>query len=609
MVELSNAQRRSSSLEHDFAGTSYLVLLGPINPVLVDDVASRETSLWASFGLFNVVAHTADEREADALTHWAASQGAPSERWKIEDSCIADVECVSGAPCLDTTLAEQAISRLAKAARKDELHTAVMDYCFTMESTLARMAGLPQRFQEELVILGEALSKKFEARLRRDNAGPFQTLGSLLTVNAALSRFSSKSLSCTSPILERECHLWTHSLLGIGTASIGLRNLVRFFEDTIGEVRIPQRVLALRHETDSVPNLQTLHGMSLALSRDYLAPEETVGLDDSREPRSGRSAFGDSPDGAVAQPPLQHLVSYFSARDGYRSTERTISAPTSSIDACNDSRWSLMTLTHEVSHVVIRAILADLLGDLEDEKNLAHGLDLLERHEKAGNLHDELRRVLLLSLAQMEAQARGVSATEVSSTRDLAELMRRWERDANETLTHVFDLCYFYNERVDKYITDIWTTWGVIPRMRPRIREYLVRTITAAMAMQLRRGSLGETKAMESIQASLETLARTGRGGRHPKDALEMLECEWPSVIRPMVQARRLLACILACVIYSPWAATKVRAQLGPELKACELSGLPLTNPAHFVEKFSGDLAPSCARSLWTYHALAFAEA
>ncbi len=35
-------------------------------------------------------------------------------------------------------------------------------------------------------------------------------------------------------------------------------------------------------------------------------------------------------------------------------------------------RWSLLTLTHELSHVIIRAILAELLPDLRDDEGLRH---------------------------------------------------------------------------------------------------------------------------------------------------------------------------------------------------------------------------------------------
>ena len=70
------------------------------------------------------------------------------------------------------------------------------------------------------------------------------------------------------------------------------------------------------------------------------------------------------PDGAQ---PILPLVTYFSGRDGYSSHLQTLSAPLTAISECNSYRSSLLTITHELSHIFIQGLLGEICPDSNDQ--------------------------------------------------------------------------------------------------------------------------------------------------------------------------------------------------------------------------------------------------
>jgi len=314
--------------------------------------------------------------------------------------------------------------------------------------------------------------------------------------------------------------------------------------------------------------------------------------------------------------PIIPLLAYFSGRDGYRSTGMMISAPIAAIGSCNSVRWSLLTLTHELSHVIIRSVLAELLPDLRDEPGLGRCIQLLDRNEPASNFLDELTRILLFTLVKIDEASVGRNGTPNFGADILRSLIRRWRHDVDEILVHTFDYLYFYGRSLPRYVLGIWSSWGTIPNISTRVPDYVVRTICAAMATTLSRGNTAAALAKDAVIEQLQALQSNGHGGRYVDEALKYIADCWESEIRPRVEARCELVWLVSNVLFSETAATAVRGETqivageteteGYPHRAGMLDLRPIENPMRFIEFYTELKEPSPVLSAWLLYVLAF---
>jgi hypothetical protein len=219
-------------------------------------------------------------------------------------------------------------------------------------------------FTDDLLVANKILLSRIEATNVRS---PADTIAMLVDANAGLSRFASQAFSGASPISETECHFWTHSLLGTGTANIALANARRFLTRTLGRARIPERVAAYREIQRDIPKLIRLPYNDKAWTENWI---DKVAL-------------------ASSQAPLFPQITYFSGRDGFKTTETTLSAPLSAITSCSSSRWSLLTITHEASHTIISGVLSVILPSFKNATELQTATEIVNGAAPA-NLLEEL---------------------------------------------------------------------------------------------------------------------------------------------------------------------------------------------------------------------------
>lgn len=579
----------TSPAAFDFSGNWFLIFLGPVHPENVAPLISSTCQIWLSIGLFNIVAATKNGKESSEIVEWAKKSQMPFECWRVYNGHVLETSTWSATP--PEYGWRDILTEVWNSTLQDELKEAIQEYCPLMASAISRSAGLPFAFERELVNLNEAV-RDLLAAFRESVAidRPYSALGQILVINAGLSRFSSQTFAGTTPIATTECHFWLHSLLGIGLATIALRNVRTFVEATLGEAHLHKRFAALKG-----------HGNTTDLTREF--PPHGDYLGDVRLP---------------PREPLVPLLAYFSARDGYRSTELSVSAPLAAVSACNSQRWSLLTLTHEFSHVVIRAIQAELYPNFDDPDDLNKCLDLFEAKSPAKNTFDEIRRILLFSIVKMDDAAAGRSTGE-SLELDielLRILLQRWRQDVDETFVHVFDFMHFYGQDVEKYIAAIWASWGTIPNISTRVLDYLVRTICAVLTKHLRRGYDGEMIARDQVVRALKELLNLGGGCHYVKQALDCLATQWEAVIRPRVKARRQLVKIVNAYLFSEKIATQIRAEPeisggaskkeGYKLARKDLELRRLRNPLHFLEIYTDTLTPDATVSAWMLYVLAF---
>ena len=91
-------------------------------------------------------------------------------------------------------------------------------------------------------------------------------------------------------------------------------------------------------------------------------------------------------------------ISFYSGRDGFKALEHNISVPITCIAGCNSSKWSLQPVTHEVSHLIVRPILA-LLLPRENSSNFTYDdcRELLTS-KKYNSWIDSIRHWLIISI-------------------------------------------------------------------------------------------------------------------------------------------------------------------------------------------------------------------
>jgi hypothetical protein len=404
-----------------------------------------------------------------------------------------------------------------------------------MASTLARSNYLSVGIRENLAKIQDYVDETIEdAEASGADFSSYQLLGQMLTLNAGLSRFSSQTFAGTIPIAETECHFWSHSLLGIGLASIGLWRVTDFIENKLGQARLPERLDLLNNIRTGIPDLRILDVNNEFWILDHLKSVVPKGKPDQIVP----------------------LLPYFSARDGFRSTSTTISAPLASVTSCNSSRWSLLTITHEISHVIIRGMLATLYPDLNEPAEIASAIKWLDSNGSCDTLLEEVRRLLLTTILTMEHP----EPDEISVDDEyLVRAIESRHHEVEEIFVHTFDFLYFYGKDLDKYINGIWASWGTIPNIATRVPDYVVRSICAVLSKHIRRPD-GELFARDSVVEALKRLHSNGIGGKYVDTALNYIKTHW-NEIRIRVLARKGLIQIALAFFFSESIATSVRGE------------------------------------------------
>jgi hypothetical protein len=317
--------------QYDFEGEHEILLIGPIVPARIwtelEAVATaKHVNIWLSLGMYNVIVHVAADsigkRIKNVIRAWARRNRIPFEHWHLIDGAISNWR----AHLPFSQRSPSPLKKLAQAASKKQdnsIRVPTQEFYVTMASGLTRSAAIHPSLYTDMVSISSSIEKLLLATLKGDL--PIVDLHArMINVNAALSRFVSQAFSGISPILGTECHFWTHSLLGTGTANIALRNLVEFIQTRLGCEYLDERVAQLSIRVLNVPDRKALLTDNRLLTDDLL----------------GRI---DVPTESKAE--LRPLITYFSGRDGFSSLIQTLSAPLTCISEANSRRSNILTVT------------------------------------------------------------------------------------------------------------------------------------------------------------------------------------------------------------------------------------------------------------------------
>jgi hypothetical protein len=245
---------------------------------------------------------------------------------------------------------------------------------------------------EELLVFDSA----FSALLSQSRAKDLQQT-QLVNINAALSRLTSQTYSGISPILETECHFFTHSLLAVGTATMAIANFRRFIEDRVHESRLIGRLKCLAKQPPWTFDLMSLGTAHEFWDREHLFAAEIDELLEESPP--------------TARMPT---ITYFSGRDGFRSTRLALSAPLEVLTGANSRTWSVLTLTHELCHILVDAVLGTLFPSATDSGLNAKRAELCLSTARPRSRLEQLQRFLLQGLLMLNISGTTTQITAAS---------------------------------------------------------------------------------------------------------------------------------------------------------------------------------------------------
>lgn len=599
----------------DFKGEQLLILLGPVQLAsLCSDIKEVNDPnlfiVWVSAGTLNVLLQANNNKQAgqalSSIKRWALAKKLALEHWIISNGRVKNGK---------VQVPEERIAKVPESLRELanitdlplSVNGALQEYCALMASALSRSRALLPSVHDDLVEMNGVIVK--EVNLFKDGTIRYIDIYlRLLNINAALSRFTSQAFSGIPPVIQTECHYWVHSLLGTGSANIAISRLATHIRRTLGEARIPERLAAMETRLDKVPSFDDTSTKPEFLRSDHLAQQEL---------KNGTAK------------PLP-LITYFSGRDGFSSHIYTLSAPLTTIAECNSLRSSLLTITHELSHIQIRGVLSVVYPNIDDDKHIALAAKILTPKYQGKNWLEAAKQLVLEGIVSLEQDWNGtvqLDSNELGDPAATRQMLRRWRREAQEILVHAFDFLYFYSAKSDVYISSIWHSWCAIPGIADRVPEYVIRTLCATGSEHLHITDSEER--LNAIRAeALDQFRKVKNAGGLPNgdyvdQAIEQLEHGWmPNNGTPGIRSRLRAGLLLtrfvraflfsetfAAKIYSdPYIASARVKESGYAKKRNQYDLVPIGNPLRFLSENIKE-SPSETDSLWVLHNLAFNSA
>lgn len=583
----------SSPGTETFSGTWLLTFLGPVHPF---DFAHANPSIkttWCSIGLFNVICASQDEAHSAELRQWLDEQKIASETWTVIDGVITAIDVRRNAGSDGAKLREK-VAAFPFDRTITALRPSLLEYLPLMAATASRAEVTAPYFISDLQQFHETVGQSLGDA--GTELGTLEKLNLVTVVNAGLSHFCSQTFSGISPIVETECPYWSHSLLGVGLATLALWKIKRFVENCFIASAIPDRLEAF----GSLPAIEVeLPERDPKWKYDYLAD---ISANDLKPDEPVRS------------------LAYFSGRDGFRSSRCTISAPLASIEACNSQKWNLLTMTHELSHMLTDGCLAVVCPNPADTDELRRACDLVKSAANCSNRLDSVKRLFLQGVISThtflnQEQETGSQRKFRVTSESLGEATFRTSRLISEIVTHILDFKYFYESSSSNYANSVWSSWGVLPRGQGRIHEYLLRTLCALVTNHLGREDKLNVVRSE-LRSELAAVSTSEVNNEYLQQAIHLLEDEtsWEEIKQHVVALAPIIS-LASTFFFSEKLAIPFSREIavhsnsereGYRLSPSVFDRERITNKIRFLLEYAAEVDPNSATATWILYQLAF---
>lgn len=311
-----------------------------------------------------------------------------------------------------------------------------------------------------------------------------QAIDKIIQINSSLSYYAVQVLSGAIPILERRSLIRRYSLLGIGSAIIGLKKIARSIENALYASPVELVIQKYFLKAKALPSIHKLY-------YDNSYWDRALSVNDF--------------EAYVSEMPCRKMrkFPFFSYRLGYRETEFSISAAIQSITGGAGLDWSLFTITHEMLHGHVRIIMASLFrGDkskteYEKRKDFYDKFyDLYVNQSDDVYLLDSIRCIIFFYCCAVSLYGSLTRESDVESKvnsndrweirllkqNELWDILQEENRNISEIFVHVLDYYYFYDGRLSVYIPLIWRSWSCVPHVYSDLRQYILRSLLVIAA-------------------------------------------------------------------------------------------------------------------------------
>lgn len=579
----------------DFSITAdaQMYFVGPIDPSMV----SVACPAFLCLGAYNLILVAATADQKSAVSEFFASHGQLRwEKWQLAGSIIHDSDITYHLP--PPTQGGQIKVAKGLAGLPSSLAAADEENRTLLAATIAKAGVYMEDVAEEL----QTFADNFRTLFDTSGGDVSDTLPWLVTVNAHLSRYSSQTFSGVSPITGTECHFWTHSLLGVGMATQALVRIRRFIERSVGDIDWMDKLQTLKQV--SYADFQKADKMRAPL---YQRPAGAVGewqdLEDIVAAQYAK-AVSEDPE------PRLPLIVCFSGRDGFRSTQFSLSAPLEVISGCNTFGWSPMTLTHEVCHVWVTGFLGTLFQNLDSEDERKRLGALFNGERAPANLFEELQLAMNFCIGALYREIHEMEMHEAIQE-TWFEVFEAVQAPLNELLTHVMDYQLFFHRDDEKYVRAIWLSWDTIPNIKHRLGEYILRSASALLSGGIN-NSNSVANSLNRLEQLLTGLQGAHNNGRYLTEALAMLQKNRTAYMKQMQNRVRLVR-LVRTFVTDETLALRLQQEKGAAggpyaaMKIKDFTCDAITNPLRFVLHFANNKEPDRVKAAWMLTKLAFA--
>lgn len=487
-----------------------LLLINKGTPEQPEKLITVDYALYASYGLFNNIIVLKRNEEAElALRKWAAHNSYCYETWHLKEGELigfdyrwAGIE--AGLPPNLLTKLQNTKRIIEHPSDSDDLRVQISEFCSLVCSVYSRILCIwPEQtatkvsherrrtnnLSSSLRAQIESLIDFMEHQAQACHQGIIEKdliRHHLFSINAALSRFSSQLFSGMSPIASTECHFWCHSLLGVGTAILAVHGLKHSIERVFHEFRPYDRFCLLKEiraeEDFEVRHLTAKYYSSSSVGKEEIRQVAQIGFETHNT--LGDYYFQDLLPTVKLSSALTSQLVYFSGRDNFSQTNKTLSFPINAIEYCNSPKYSLLTATHELSHTIVNPILQDLLPNIRrpEAQDAAYRLATSKLEPKS--VFDVARKIFLKSLIHYAGTRRPIEVEDqngepVITKISFLTICRDHAKEVREFMAHTYDFQCFFGGNPSMYVQSIWHSWSTSNNLNVNLHDYTLRTVVA----------------------------------------------------------------------------------------------------------------------------------
>lgn len=354
--------------------------------------------------------------------------------------------------------------------------------------------------ENDLTLARLTVVKHHRGKNKQNHTTLRRTQTNLTEILASLSFVDSQWFSGISRILAHPGQIRDHSLLGVGTACLGLANTLEKAVSLFNESQVIEQFEGLLEADRFDP-------YALGNERNKFWADLSLSTVSRRGAGKGKVVI-----------PLVH----FSARRGWRETDYSLSAPETTLRQGGSSYWHIRNITHELLHSHVITLIGSLQGYIV--RKLKRGVFnqsgtritnefvvpeilaceggqlLYEDGTSAVDAGVSLWTAFCHAGVMMQKAEAFVSNFKKPSGKDQLDFQHddrievsqlRSERsiqlhneEINEIIVQVLDFFYFYGANRDEYVNGIWLAWSRVPTVHRHVAHYVRRLVCTLLSTE-----------------------------------------------------------------------------------------------------------------------------